>query len=744
MKFTQKDYDIIDKEFEGLRLLSLKRCASQEEYEGVLKAFEFANNAHNGVRRRSGEPYIIHPISVAKIVITEIGLGYKSIVAALLHDTVEDTEYTVEDIRRLFGDKIASLVDGLTKIKAAMDNEDSTNSLQAENFKRILLTLNDDVRVILIKLADRLHNLRTISSMPDRKKDKILSETMYIFIPLAHRLGLYTIKSEMEDIWLKFREPKNYEEIQHKISEAECSKGTSLKNFIAPINDILEKTGYKFKLIQRTKSPYSIWHKMQTKNVTFDEIFDIFAIRIIFEPKIGEEERVQCWYIYSLISGLYPSKTDRIRDWVTRPKNNGYEALHCTLMSKSGMWVEVQIRSKRMDAIAEKGVAAHWTYKKLSGESKNNEIDNWLAMVRDVLENTDISAFDFLDKFHESLLSNGIYVFTPKGESKGMPLGSTVLDFAFSIHSDIGLHAIAAKINRKLVPLSTKLQNGDQVEIITADSQQPQREWFDFLKTSKAKNIVYDALKDDSKNSSKEGREKLEKELAKYGVTLQNRVIKKLLPAYDVSSKDELYSKIAAGIINFNNLEKILKTNNKNKKVGFWTLSVSKSKNNAENKISNNKEYILEENQDKHTKSYQTAECCYPIPGDAVVGFLQADGKVIIHKKTCPVAINLASTDGETIVNAKWKKHTSIASLARLRIIGVDRLGIVNDVTRCMSLELNINIRKVTIETHDGIFEGFIDFYVFTIENLETLMTKLKEIRGVEEVSRVEIKYEEN
>ena len=490
---------MIEKEFEVLRLASLKRCANQGEYETVLKAFDFAKAAHNGVRRRSGEPYIIHPISVAQIVVQEIGLGYKSIVAALVHDVVEDTEYTLEDIERLFGAKVASLVDGLTKIKSAID---SKTSGQAENFKRILLTLNDDVRVILIKLADRLHNMRTLDFMPYHKKSKVISETMYIFIPLAHRLGLYSIKSELENIWLFHTLPSQYEFIQSRIAQTVEERGCAMDSFIEPIAESLRQAGFKFSITKRTKSPYSIWRKMETKGIPFEQIYDLYAVRIIFEAKPEQVERIQCWHIYSLITELYLSKTDRIRDWVSTPKINGYEALHCTVMGPQGNWVEIQIRSTRMNELAERGVAAHWSYKE-AGTPSEKDMDRWLNMVREVLENPDSNALEFLDRFHSDLLSSEIYVFTPKGESKSLTKGSTALDLAYAIHSEIGNKAIAAKANFKLVALSYELRNGDQVEIITAESQKPQREWLDFVKTPKAKGFIMDALKSEIKDHLK-------------------------------------------------------------------------------------------------------------------------------------------------------------------------------------------------------------------------------------------------
>ena len=766
--FTKEDNDLIYKEFESLRLASLKRCANKEEYEGVVRAFEFANEAHKGVRRRSGEPYILHPIAVAKIVVQEIGLGYKSIVTALLHDIVEDTEYTVEDISRLFGEKVASLVDGLTKIKSAMDtnhnkaqggdknaklSENQEKSLQAENFKRILLTLNDDVRVILIKLTDRLHNLRTIDSMPERKKDKILSETMYIFIPLAHRLGLYSIKSEMENIWLRFRQPDDYAYIQKKLAIYTQEKSCDIDRFIEPIEKILKKEGYKFTISKRTKTPYSIWRKMQNKGIQFDQIYDLFAIRIIFEPKEGITERQQCYDIFSLISADYISKPDRLRDWVGRPKSNGYEALHCTLMSTLGNWMEVQIRSRRMDEIAERGLAAHWSYK---GVQKNeSELDNWLNMVREVLENPDVSALEFLDKFHASLLSSEIYVFTPTGESKKLQKGATALDFAYYIHSKIGERAIAAKVNLKLVPLSHVLQNGDQVEIITAETQKPKREWLDFVTTTKAKRLIYDSLKADIKNAIKEGQHALDQALAKLGVTPQNRVFKKLLLEYNLNNKDELYNKIGTGLIDLSELEKVLKKNNENKFVKFWNLQFffgnsDKEKDDQEGddtqneakrpKVDKKKDYLLEENPLDKTLSYKAAECCNPIPGDPIIGFLDDNNEVVIHKKVCPHAISLASRQGGKIVNAKWTKHTILSFLARIGLKGIDRIGIVNEITKYITLVLSVNIRKIHFETHDGIFEGYIDLYVHNTEDLEMIMKRMLKIKGVESATRTDIK----
>ena len=744
--FTEEDNKLIEKEFEGLKNSARKRCADEEQYKLVLKAFEFANEAHKGVRRRSGEPYILHPIAVAKIVVDEIGLGCKSICAALLHDVVEDTEFTVEDIERLFGPKIASLVDGLTKIKTALDNDNKNKwqpnrvSLQAENFRRILVTLNDDVRIVLIKLADRLHNVRTIQFMPEYKRDKILSETMYLFIPLAHRLGLYSIKSEMENIWLKYREPAAYASIVQQLDRIMSERGAAIDDFIAPIRQELDKAGYQYTILKRLKTPYSIWKKMTTKNIPFEQIFDIYAVRIIFEPKGDLSEREQCWYIFSMITGLYSYKPDRTRDWVDKPKTNGYEALHLTVMSNAGTWVEVQIRSQRMNSIAERGIAAHWIYKDAGiGGRGDTEIDRWIEQVGEILENPNIDAMQFLDEFHQELVTTSIYVFTPKGESKSLAKGATALDFAYSIHSEVGNHAIAAKVNQRLVPLSQVLTNGDQVEIISSESARPKREWLDFLTTSRAKSQVLDYLKSDKKNNIKEGMEILDRKLEERNITERSRVIKKLVDYYKTSGgKDELYNKIGIGVIDLSDLDKALKTNAERRSVQMWGVKLlSPIRNSSINKKS---EFLLQEDIDQGTISFNIAQCCSPIPGDSVVAFIEDDGTVTIHKKSCPVATNLASKEGHRIVSAKWSKHFMMSYLARISLEGIDRVGVLSDLARVISLVLGVNMRQLHIEAHDEIFEGFIDLYVHNTDDLDKLIRELSKVKGIERVKRVEIK----
>lgn len=670
---------MISREFAELRESAVRRCANQQEIDTVQKAFDFANEAHKGVRRRSGEPYIIHPIEVAKIVVNEIGLGCKSIVAALLHDVVEDTDYTVEDIRNLFGDKIATLVDGLTKIKTVLDNEDKSKvkSIQAENFKRILLTLNDDVRVVLIKLADRLHNCRTIEYMPEHKRDKILGETMFIFIPLAHRLGLYGIKSEMEDIWLRYKEPQAFNEIKAKINRNANDKEKQIDDFVKEISQILDKMDIDYEIRKRVKSPYSIWHKMRTKNVTFEQVFDLYAVRIIFKPRTEnvKAERSQCYAIFSAITNEYDYREDRFRDWIKQPKNNGYEALHCTVMSKSGIWVEVQIRSRRMNDIAEKGIAAHWAYKRegIVSESES-EMDKWIAKVQEILMNPDVNALELLDIIHNDLTASEIFVFTPKGEQKAILKGATALDFAYMIHTHIGNKAIAAKVNLRLEPLSYVLRSGDQIEIITAQNENPKREWLDFLKTRKAINIV------------KEYFDRLDRKKA---------------------AEAQANQKASSG--------------------SKWSLPFFKPKAKSE--------YIINDRRNTDNR-FVIATCCHPIPGDPVIGFLSPDGVVTVHKKSCQVANTLAATSGDSIVVPKWEADEVNAFPARISVIGIDRVGLLNEITKYVSVIMKVNLRRLVFESQDSIFSGEMDLMVHEKADLERLLKMLQKIDGIQKVIR--------
>ena len=722
-EFNAQDYEVIARDYADLHQAARKRCANQMELDIIQKAFDFANEAHKGVRRRSGEPYILHPIAVAKIVVSNIGLGYKSIVAALLHDVVEDTDYTVQDISNLFGEKVATLVDGLTKIKTVLDNEDKAmkKSMQAENFKRILLTLNDDVRVVLIKLADRLHNCRTIEFMPDHKRDKILSETMFVFIPLAHRLGLYSVKSEMEDIWLRYKEPDAFNNISAQINRNIHDKDKQINEFIAPIDEALRAAGFKYEIKKRVKTPYSIWHKMNTKGISFDEIYDLYAVRIIFDSTGSETERDQCYHIFSVITGIYRYKADRIRDWVNYPKNNGYEALHCTLMSHSGIWVEVQIRSRRMNEIAEKGIAAHWAYKKDGfADGGASEMDKWITKVKDILVNPDVNALDLLDMIHNDLIKTDIFVFTPKGEQKSIEKGSTALDFAYMIHSEIGNKAIAAKVNFKLVPLSHVLKTGDQVEIITAENEVPKREWLNFVKSAKSRKFIIDHMKSQRQSTVHLGKNMLEDQLQAIGRELSDKVLASLMDEYEIfdSKPEELYFKIGSGQINLDGLAENFKKYKGINKESYFVISNSDEKH----------KYVL-------------ASCCTPILGESVVGFKASDGTITVHRRTCARANSLAAKFGDKIVSVKWAEdeNSENSYLARIILKGTDRMGMINDITRLMSKTLSLNIRRFNIGTEDGVFDGFIDLYVHDIADLEQLIDKLQRIKGIEKVVKADL-----
>lgn len=719
-EFSQHDMEVIAREYADLKEAARKRCSEAFELDMVQKAFDFANEAHKGVRRRSGEPYILHPIAVAKIVVSNIGLGYKSIVAALLHDVVEDTTYTVDDLKSLFGEKVATLVDGLTKIKTVLDNEDKAEqkSMQAENFKRILLTLNDDVRVVLIKLADRLHNCRTIEYMPEHKRDKILSETMYIFIPLAHRLGLYGVKSEMEDIWLRYKEPDAFHDITAKINRNVTDKEKQINDFIAPIEASLQAAGFSYEIKKRVKTPYSIWNKMNTKHITFDQIYDLYAVRIIFDPnpKSGETERDQCYHVFSIITGIYRYKADRVRDWVNYPKNNGYEALHCTLMSHSGIWIEVQIRSRRMNDIAERGIAAHWAYKKDGfAEENESEMDKWIVKVKDIIANPDVNALELLDLVHNDLIKTDIFVFTPKGEQRSIEKGATALDFAYSIHTEIGNKAIAAKANLRLVPLSYVLKTGDQIEIITAEKEKPKAEWLKFAKTRKARSIIMDQLKSERQENIRKGKEMLEEKLGSLGYRMNDKTVHALMEGYEIfdTKPDEFYFRIGVGLLKLSNLSDVLHQ---------W----------------HNKPKLQETGQ----HHYIIASCCNPIPGDSVIGFAASDGTVTVHKRTCRTANNLASKFGDRIVIPKWDDHAksqNLAFIVRLSLKGLDRMGIINEITRYISFVMNVNIRSFCLTTDDGVFEGYIDLYVHNMGDLEKLTDKLLKINGIRSVVRTDL-----
>jgi GTP pyrophosphokinase len=737
---TKPEEDLIQQEFDDL-LLHCTHCDGKTDQRLIRKAFRLAKEAHKGMRRKSGEPYILHPIAVAKIVTHEIGLGAKSVICAILHDVVEDTEYTVEDLENHFGKKVASIIDGLTKISDVFDNN---SSLQAENFRKMLLTLSDDVRVILIKLADRLHNMRTLSSMPPNKQIKISGETTYLYAPLAHRLGLYAIKTELEDLSLKYRYPKIYQDLVSRVEDNEKKRALMINSFALPLIDKLSNEGYDFDITGRPKSIYSIWNKMQTKNIPFEEVYDLLAIRIVFEGKPDIPEKTQCWNIYSIITDTYKPKPDRIRDWVSTPKANGYEALHVTVMGPEGKWVEIQIRSRRMDEIAERGFAAHWTYKQ-AGKGSSAELDQWIKKIRELLEKPDSNALEFLDDFKLNLFASEILVFTPRGHIRSLPKQSTALDFAYEIHTEVGNQAIGAKVNHRLVSLNHVLNSGDQVEILTSDSQRASGEWLHYVTTAKAKSAIKAAMKAENKDRIAKGKKILEEKLMEYNLKPSGRIFKKLIPAYDVRSKDHLYSKIGTGIISLDDLKKILRKNTKNKWIRYWELqftSSSKTKKQPEKKSAgpsySGAHFMIRENLDDTEPEYSIAKCCNPIPGDDVIGYRNQDGSVIIHKGKCPKAIKLMSSHGNQIVPAKWTTHKILSYLSRIHVQGLDKFGIYNHITTVISKELSVNMRNINLVSHDGVFEGSIDLYVHNTKDLNNLIMNLMKIKGVESVKRVE------
>lgn len=732
-----KDEVMVQQQFDEL----LERCASicktEEDYERIRRAFYFANEAHKGVKRHSGEPYITHPLAVARIVVVEIGLGVKSVMAALLHDVVEDTDYTVEDIEHRFGAKVASMVDGLTKLEGAFAQDISK---QAENFKKMLLTLSDDIRVCLIKIADRLHNMRTLGSMPKHKQMKIASETIYLFAPLAHRLGLYTIKTEFEDLSLKYRFPDEYNQIKQKLADTEPQRLQFIEKFTPPIIEKLKENDIEFEISGRVKSVYSIWKKMKRKQVSFEEIYDLFAIRIVFKPSPLIPEKSQCWHVYSLVTDIYKPKPDRIRDWVNIPKANGYEALHCTVMGPEGVWAEVQIRSQRMDEIAERGFAAHWKYKMDGKEEGTNdqELDRWLAQLREALNSASEDAVEFIDNFKMNLQVSEIVVFTPNGEAKTMPKGATVLDFAYEIHSKIGNHAIGAKVNYKISPLFAEIHTGDQIEILTSQNAHPQVEWLEHITTAKARTHIKQYLKREGigDNNILKGQAIFEAEMKKLGVPLHARVFRKVLPAYHSANKDEFYSKLGAGIIRLDGLDKVLKQNAASKIIKYWSLQAV----NPFRFLSSGDDKKKKEEQGSDSADYQyvMAECCNPIPGDEVVGFKQDDGKVEVHKKNCHQAVKLSAQHGDKIVPVKWSSEKVMSYLAVMEVRGIDRVGILYDLAKIISGELNVNIRELHIHSHDGIFEGTVSLYVRSSEDLKVIMDKVHSVKGVEKVNRTE------
>lgn len=735
--------EMIDQAFQEL-LNDYLATKHRKRVEIITKAFNFANQAHKGIKRRSGEPYIMHPIAVAKIVCNEIGLGSTSICAALLHDVVEDTDYTVEDIENIFGTKIAQIVDGLTKISGGIFGDRA--SAQAENFKKLLLTMSDDIRVILIKIADRLHNMRTLGSMLPNKQYKIAGETLYIYAPLANRLGLYKIKTELENLSFRYEHPEEYHEIEEKLNATAAERDKVFNNFTAPIREQLDKMGLKYRIIARVKSIYSIWNKMQTKHVPFEEIYDLLAVRIIFEPRNPEEELNDCFDIYVSISKIYKPHPDRLRDWVSHPKANGYQALHVTLMGNNGQWIEVQIRSERMNDVAEQGFAAHWKYKDGGGGEDEGELEKWLKTIKEILDDPQPDAIDFLDTIKLNLFASEIFVFTPKGELKTMPQNATALDFAFSLHTDIGSHCIGAKVNHKLVPLSHKLQSGDQVEILTSKSQRVQPQWEVFATTARARAKIAAILRKERKVNQKEGEELLNEFLKKEEVRPDEAVIEKLCKLHNMKNEEELLvaignKTILLGDADKNELKEKPSTNWKK----YLTFSFGggnkekqpEEKETLEKEIINPKQ-ILKLTEEALQKKYIMAECCHPIPGDDVLGYIDENEHVIIHKRQCPIAAKLKSSYGNRIIATAWDTHKTLSFLVYIYIKGIDSMGLLNEITQVISRQLNVNIRKLDIETIDGIFEGKVQLYVHDVEDVKAITENLRKIKNIKSVTRVE------
>ena len=717
----------------------------RKKVEIITKAFNFAKQAHKGVRRRSGEPYILHPIAVARIACVEIGLGSTSICSALLHDVIEDTDYTVEDIENLFGPKIAQIVDGLTKISGGIFGDRA--SAQAENFKKLLLTMNDDIRVILIKIADRLHNMRTLGSMLPSKQYKIAGETLYIYAPLANRLGLNRIKTELEDLSFKYEHPETYKEIQDKLEATQAERDSLFEEFTAPIRTQLDKMGIPYRILARIKSPYSIWNKMQTKHITFEEIYDILAVRIIFTPRNEEEELNDCFDIYVAISKIYKPHPDRLRDWVSHPKANGYQALHVTLMSNKGQWIEVQIRSERMDDVAEQGFAAHWKYKEGGGSEDEGELNKWLKTIKEILDDPQPDALDFLDTIKMNLFASEIFVFTPKGEIKTMPQNCTALDFAFSIHTFLGSHCIGAKVNHKLVPLSHKLQSGDQVEILTSKSQKVQASWINFATTAKAKTKIQAILKRERKEQQLQGEEMLHDFFKQENIPATEENIKKLCMLHHLKSPEELKQQIGQKVIilgeaDRNELKEKPSPTNWKKYISFAFGNIRPKNETKPEKapepLNVDKKKILKITPDGIQKNYILADCCKPIPGDDVLGYIDDNNRIVIHKRQCPIATQLKTSFGNRLLAVEWDTGKALDFPVNIYVKGIDGIGVLNKVTQIISQQLNVNIRKLNIESTDGIFEGRIQLFVHDVDDVNAICKNLKSVENIKRVTRIE------
>ena len=727
-QLAREKQEILDR-YRGL-LRALRRDRTVDDTRLVRKAFNIALESHKDQRRKSGEPYIYHPIAVAHIVASEIGLGTTSVVAALLHDTVEDTDLTLDDVRDLFGPTVTTIIDGLTK----MSGVTLSDSLQAENFRKVLLTLSEDVRVILIKLADRLHNMRTLDSMEREKQLKIASETLFLYAPLAHRLGLYNIKSELEDLALKFKEPDIYHEISRKLEKGQPVRKRFISRFIRPIKDAMERDGLKVEIKGRPKSVHSIYNKMLKKNVTFEEVYDVFAVRIIIDTA-PENEKSDCWKVYSHVTDFYQPNPDRLRDWISHPKANGYESLHTTVMSPGGRWVEVQIRSQRMDEVAEMGLAAHYRYK--DDEEHTSGMDQWLDRIREVLEDPSSSALDFVNDFKLNLFSDEIVLFTPKGDMRSLPVGSTALDFAFDIHSQVGRQCIGAKVNHKLVPLSQPLRNGDQIEIITSKKQQPKEDWLNYVVTAKARHKIKQALREQKKKLSVVGREVVQRKLRELGAKVNDHNMAVLVEHFNATSPTDLFYRIARGSLE---LAQVVGAQVKNGRLTLPKRAHREDERTLEEVVKELRGELtgpLVIGDEMQKLEYKLSPCCSPISGDDVFGFITSDG-IKIHRVGCPSAVQLMSNFAYRIVKARWKGRDQVEFMAGIRFAGIDDVGLVNKITTIISHQHNVNMRSISFESNDGIFEGKVIAFVHDTEHLQALMGKLKRVRGVRTVERID------
>ena len=711
----------------------------RKKVELITKAFNFARQAHKGVRRHSGEPYIMHPLEVARIVCKEIGLGSTSICAALLHDVVEDTDYTVEDIRNLFGDKIAEIVNGLTKIAGGVFGAHA--SAQAENFKKLLLTMSEDIRVILIKIADRLHNMRTLEFMQVNKQYKIAGETLYIYAPIAYRLGLSRIKTELENLSFKYEHPEEYALIEKKIEKTSQERDILYEEFTHPICEQLDSMGYKYHITGRVKSPYSIWNKMQKKHVAFEDIYDILAVRIIFEPREGKDENNECFNIYIALTKLYNAHPDRLRDWVNKPRTNGYKALHATFMSQRGEWIEVQIRSEKMNEVAERGIAAHWKYKSLGESSNDDQLDNWLHTIKEILDDPQPNALDFLDTIKLNLYATEIFVFTPKGEIKTMPQNCTALDLAYSIHTFLGNHCIGAKVNHKLVPINHQLQSGDQVEILTSNAPRVEEKWLSFVTTAKARSKIQAALRRQQRLLQNEGESKLAQFLEQEGLGNYMGNVEKIWKLHKLNDREELMLALGKGSVVLGNDDKDALLGNK--KFSFQSLfSFNRDKKKDESNSVTQHENIDRKKPinltDENLKSsYIIADCCHPIPGDDILGYYDDEKHIVIHKRNCPVADTIKSSHGDRILAAKWEMHKQLYFVVPIMIKGIDDMGVLHEITSIIYQQLNANIQKMNIESNDGIFEGTFWINVHDVEDVSNICENLKKIKNIKTIARI-------